>query len=392
MRIENIVHKRFRPCERTYQEEIEYLQTQTTHVFRFSGAMETPEQFNVRLQQKNRLKNPAQLLEEKLNIRIDNETFMFYEMRRTTDGKWHIITCQNFDGQNPLAQEPLLPGTQIPFRTIYELTDIKEVREDGQFLKIKADVRRQDLVLFHPKVTHNFQYRDYYDLIIEIQKGICASDLFALLGCNVSEESEMAEKNQQDSADKSEIDLCRRYSYDKAGIPLTTVCIICVVMFLLTFLAFVICLVLETDVIARGICLGIGGVMILSTAISTRQMGVMKRLIQYFRDAQGNYYSIQFLKGASYTPGGTIKQNLVSEDLVKAQNREWGLFYVNRYKQGFKDYNGFSGGEAKVIAYPKLCLKSKGIKKCTYTYEVKGRTKTIRISKLYKGLCDEFMI
>ena len=95
MRIENIVHKRFRPCERTYQEEIEYLQTQTIHVFRFSGAMETPEQFNVRLQQKNRLKNPAQLLEEKLNIRIDNETFMFYEMRRTTDGKWHIITCQN---------------------------------------------------------------------------------------------------------------------------------------------------------------------------------------------------------------------------------------------------------------------------------------------------------
>lgn len=102
------------------------------------------------------------------------------------------------------------------------------------------------------------------------------------------------------------------------------------------------------------------------------------------------YYSIQFLKGVSYTRGVSTKQHLINEDLQKAQNKDWGFYYVTRFKQGYEDYNSFSGGEAKVIAYPNLTLKKKGKNESKYTYVKKGRTKTIKISNRYIGLSDSF--
>lgn len=110
MNIKNLRRRHFQSCERTYLEEIDYLQTQSTHVFKFVRAEETPEMHQARINQFNkRALSISAKLNEEFTIRIDNSNYHDYELRRTSEGKWHIILHPNFDGSNTLGQNVCAP-------------------------------------------------------------------------------------------------------------------------------------------------------------------------------------------------------------------------------------------------------------------------------------------
>ncbi len=462
-------------CDKTYQQEIQYLQTQSSHVFRFGNAVETPHLHNARIAENDRriktiffcifggfmglfcgpmimgaildsisvmddykgtmlygflIALPAIVSvvfavrglikgwDNKFTIRIDNSTFNLYELRKTYDGKLYLISYPNFDGQNPMAVDPIRPDVHIPFRMIYELNHIKDIKEDNLGITIKADVLEKVLNLFNPIEAYNYTMLQMYDYTIHIQKGTYPEDMPSVLGCRTEnafqrESTNSFEQPAQQSSGQyvgvqsysqqptagsngefanaiiSDVDFCKKFSYSKDGIPLMTVCLSCLIVFVITMVAFTFCSIMEVDNVISGIIVAVGCIILLSTAIGTRQLGTMKRLIQYFRDGQGNYFSVQFLKGASIGRGNMTKQNYVAEDLQKAQDVNWGYYYVKRFKEGFVDYNNFSGGEAKVIHYKNLALKRKGLRKSTFTYEDNGRIRTVKISNLYHGLADE---
>ncbi|MBQ8177133.1 MAG: hypothetical protein IJ035_08895 [Oscillospiraceae bacterium] len=106
--------------------------------------------------------------------------------------------------------------------------------------------------------------------------------------------------------------------------------------------------------------------------VKTLQFDATKALTQYFVDSEGSCYKIQFTKVStrivkvnrqySAVPlVGEVKTLIDSVEKLKtkeeymeeayndAQNKVLGFYYVRRFKQGIKDWDWFSGGEAKVI-------------------------------------------
>ena len=104
----------------------------------------------------------------------------------------------------------------------------------------------------------------------------------------------------------------------------------------------------------------------------TLQFDTMKALTQYFVDSEGSCYKIVFTKIStrivkvnrqySIVPlVGEVKTLIDSVEKLKtkgeymeeayndAQNKILGFYYVKRFKQGIKDWNWYSGGEAKVV-------------------------------------------
>lgn len=57
MQIKNLLSRKFHACDKTYQEEIEYLNSQSINIFKFVKAEETSDMHNARIKkQEERLK------------------------------------------------------------------------------------------------------------------------------------------------------------------------------------------------------------------------------------------------------------------------------------------------------------------------------------------------
>mgnify|MGYP001775376080 CR=1 FL=1 len=49
MQIKNLLSRKFHACDKTYQEEIEYLNSQSINIFKFVKAEETSDMHNARI-------------------------------------------------------------------------------------------------------------------------------------------------------------------------------------------------------------------------------------------------------------------------------------------------------------------------------------------------------
>ena len=146
-------------------------------------------------------------------------------------------------------------------------------------------------------------------------------------------------------------------------------------------------------------------VLLLIIVIKERQINMMKRLTQYFRDENGEFYRVIFTQGASipatvshrhlrhgrHSALSDVEQKarMVDRNLEEAQEAYPAFYYVQRYKQGISDWNAFSGGLAKVAHLENLTLVSRGTKKSIYSCEINGKKTTLKILNAYEGLADE---
>ena len=138
-------------------------------------------------------------------------------------------------------------------------------------------------------------------------------------------------------------------------------------------------------------------ILVIGIPIKIFQIDAMKALTQYFVDENGDFYKVQFLAACSDSSRSS-QINLMRNDLQKAfaaydamkqkesdlgysyedaQSKVSAYNYVMRYKAGYKDWNAFDGGEAKVRYLGKLIEKN-GNK---YTFMVGNKKKVRRISK-----------
>lgn len=144
-------------------------------------------------------------------------------------------------------------------------------------------------------------------------------------------------------------------------------------------------------------------VIFLVFVIKTRQIDMMKKLTQYFRDENGVFYRVIFTQGASmtvyksYDPGsGSMnylnaairKAKVVEQNVQQAQEAWPAFYYVQRHKQGIRDWNSMSGGPAKVARLDNLRLVACGNKKSTFECDINGKHKKLRILNAYEGLAD----
>lgn len=341
---------------------------------------------------------------------IDHTNYYKYEFRKLANGKFVIVEGQNFAGDNPIMKSEEHPELSIPFKAIYEITRFGKREEEEDGLIIRASFNHKILDMFAPESASKYFWRAYNYLDIYIERGLYPSDFPEAIGVKnkaklesvdsgsifPSEvdpliESDVLSKNKKYNTnltyeDMVEITQCKSYKYSREVIqPGLVVLFACAVGYVF-FMAVVAIAAMDAAEQEFAIFLLVAGLIAyLWINISSRQVGTMQRLIQYFRDSDGTYYSVQFLKGASATMGD--KRALVKKDLKKAQDKVWAYYYVKRFKQGKKDYNFMTGGEAKVTAYPNLTYKrSMGIKKSVYTYEEDGRKKKVVIPNMYDGL------
>lgn len=144
------------------------------------------------------------------------------------------------------------------------------------------------------------------------------------------------------------------------------------------------------DVLIGVVCIVITTTIMFAYIIYEKQIVMMRELTQFFRDENGDMYKITFTYGASHSPISALmendvsKESLVEEDLEYARLKEAGYYYVKRFRQGYKDWNAYDGGPAKVLYLPGLTLIKRGRTKSRYTYIKNGRTKRISISNAYK--------
>lgn len=356
------------------------------------------------------IKGIIEMVKCRFALYIDKTNYYKYEFRKLANGKFVIIEGQNFAGDNPIMASKSRPELNIPFKAIYEITRFGKRVEEEDGLIIRASFNHKILDMFAPESASKYFWRPYNYLDIYIERGLYSSDFPEAIGVKnktklesvdsgsifPSEvdpiiESDVLSKNKKYNTnltyeDMVEITKCKSYKYNRDVIqPGLVVLLSCVVGYVF-FMAVV--AIAAMDAAEQGFAiflLIVGLIAYLWINISSRQVGTMQRLIQYFRDSDGTFYRVQFLKGASATMGD--KQALVKKDLKKAQDKVWAYYYVKRFKQGIKDYNFMTGGEAKVTVYPKLTYKrSRGIKKSVYTYEEEGRKKKVVIPNMYEGL------
>ncbi len=151
------------------------------------------------------------------------------------------------------------------------------------------------------------------------------------------------------------------------------------------------------------VCVG-AFILLLIIAIKERQVDMMKKLTQYFKDENGEFYRIVFTQGASIANPNTVyrrenergnyavyekKMDVVERNLDEAQEIYPAFYYVSRFKKGIKDWDAMNGGAAKVTYLKNLAVISRGENKSTYTYEHNGKTKRLRILNDYCGLLEE---
>lgn len=142
-------------------------------------------------------------------------------------------------------------------------------------------------------------------------------------------------------------------------------------------------------------------VLLIIIVIKERQIDMMKRLTQYFRDENGEFYRVIFTQGASimavhhryrrgirhrWITNVEQKAQKVDRNLEEAQETMPAFYYVQRYKQGIKDWDPLNGGLAKVAYLKNFRLINEGSKKSTYTCEINGKKKTLKILNAYEGL------
>ena len=189
--------------------------------------------------------------------------------------------------------------------------------------------------------------------------------------------------------DYTNIQYCRSYKYTKKPIPLLKTTGISIGIILVSMIVgFLAMAVLDKPLGFAMMFVIIGFVIMIIFLLSQRQGGVMLQLTQYFRDERGDYYLVQFLRGAS-CPNTGLKQQYVQQDLIKAQDTASAYYYVKRYNLGYLDYDSMMGGEAKVLKLDNLTLQKHGSVKSKYTCQIKGKKKTLKIANCYAGLAEE---
>lgn len=142
-----------------------------------------------------------------------------------------------------------------------------------------------------------------------------------------------------------------------------------------------------------GLC-AIWFIVFIAVILKNFQFGAMDRLTVYFSDENGFIFKVTLTKGASvagslnYTDerGVESKSAQVMLDMENTRNKAMIFSYVERYKRGIKDWNFWTGGEAKVKALPDLRLERSGKRKDDYSYIHGSDRKNIRISGNYRGL------
>lgn len=343
------------------------------------------------------------------SLRIDSSNYYKYEFRKLLNGKFVIIEGQNFNMDNPLMVSSLNPNVHLPFKAIYQITNIGKRTEKADKLVIRATFEHK--ILDFSTTGYQFFVHPYSYVDISIDRNLYTEDFLDVIGvkrknlANDTEESsifpseidpalekDVAKKNKKYNMnltyeDMMELSKCNSYRYSKDVMNLGMVLLYsCVVGFMFLLAVGVISVTSLVEQPIAVLLLIIGLIEYLWINATGRHVGIKKRLTQYFRDGDGNYFSVQFLEGASSTFGD--KWALVKQDLKKAQDKVWAYYYVKRFKQGEKDYNFMTGGPAKVTPYPNLSYKRcKGLKKSVYTYEENGRKKKVVIPNFY----DEFL-
>ncbi|MBE5945106.1 MAG: hypothetical protein E7258_09360 [Lachnospiraceae bacterium] len=405
-------------CPVTYEREVKYIMENTVALYQFQNAIETPDQHNERIEEDNHRKikiflymflgifgmlagpiiwiiilnaipgadsikgtflgnliiavsavvfgciaiiGVVKAINEGYIMRIDNRNFNMYEIRKLADGRLILICGQNFDGQNPMVKDAIMADLYIPFYSIFEVKNIHEFVEGPTRLKLRCDIDYKILKMYNP--VYKYFYKPVYDYTIYIQRGLYPANMPRELGCaqNSFEQGAMGTADGYGSIFPVQVDPYLQQLIDSTNanfnLGLT-----------------------DEDYYEIQCC---------KNYICNGKANIKTRLTQYLRDAHGNYFSVQFLKGASYPRGGSYKQNMVTEDLGKATNIVWAYYYVKRFKLGFQDYNNLTGGEAKVISYPNITLIKSGGKKSVYTYNEGGKLRKLKILNCFQGLADD---
>ncbi|MBE5805102.1 MAG: hypothetical protein E7316_11405 [Clostridiales bacterium] len=155
-----------------------------------------------------------------------------------------------------------------------------------------------------------------------------------------------------------------------------------------------------------GLCVVAVFAVVLAIAISERQIGMMKKLTQYFKDENGEFYRVIFTQGASMvvvshkarkSPSaarsalGSAEQKaqMVDRNLEEAQEKYPAFYYVQRFKQGIRDWDPFRGGMAKVTHLEKLTLIARGEKNNRYSCQIDGKDTVLKIPVAHEGLAEE---
>ena len=155
-----------------------------------------------------------------------------------------------------------------------------------------------------------------------------------------------------------------------------------------------------------GLCVVAVFAVVLVIAISERQIGMMKKLTQYFKDEKGEFYRVIFTQGASMIVvsskarrvptsarsalgSAEKKAEMVDRNLEEAQMKYPAFYYVQRFKQGIKDWDPIHGGMAKVAHLENLTLIERGRKNDKYSCQINGKDTVLKIPVAHAGLAEE---
>ncbi len=195
--------------------------------------------------------------------------------------------------------------------------------------------------------------------------------------------------NELTETDMNELAKCKVYSYKGKKVK-SPVHVFIVSLLIIMPAVFILAFLMSQELIDSSVlawCLIGAFLLMVAYIVKTLQFDAMKALTQYFIDWEGSCYKIVFTKVStrivkvnrqySIVPlVGEVKTLIDSVEKLKtkgeymeeaysdAQNKILGFYYVKRFKQGIKDWNWYSGGEAKVV-----CL---------------GKENEIRIPKVYE--------
>ena len=139
---------------------------------------------------------------------------------------------------------------------------------------------------------------------------------------------------------------------------------------------------------------------VLGYPVKVLQIDAMKALTQYFRDEKGDFYKVQFTNVGSEhiqveVPESVMelpesmkeaqealqeRDDILEQSYAEARSKALAYYYVKRFQKGKRDWNWFSGGEAKVRLLGRLTPLGKN----RYLAVTDARTKRITIPKEYE--------
>lgn len=179
--------------------------------------------------------------------------------------------------------------------------------------------------------------------------------------------------------DWNEIKSSTVYMYEGKKVKTHTRAFITAAIFIL-FIAALLVILTVTEKMDKGmiaIMFFAAFLLMVAYIVKILQFDAMKALTQYYVDSDRNCYKVQFTKVStkkvrinrqySLIPlVGEVKTLLDAMEKLKekegymeeayqdAQNKALGYYYVERFKQGFKDWDWLNGGEAKVVYLGKI--------------------------------------